>query len=295
MNTTQIHCFLTLANTLNYTRAAAQLYMTQPGLSRQIVSLEKELNTLLFIRDQKSVRLTPAGALLASELGGIQAATEDLVGRVRTVGQGYSGTLTVGLLEGQWMGTDMAGIFRGFMDSYQNIDLRICQGSFSDLRSQLLSGKLDVIFTLRFELESMENVDWIRYREDNAVFAVSRSLPLGKKQSITREEMLKETMLVISPEDSRAGAELLMAYIKSSGAVPGGIRYAPNLITLMLWIEAGLGVGIISHHSSLASNPAIRLIEELPLEDASPYAVWRKDNLNPAVPLFMEKLTAQAQ
>ena len=59
MNTTQIKCFLALAETLNYTRAAARLYLSQPGLSRQINSIEQELNTQLFIRNQRNVRLTP--------------------------------------------------------------------------------------------------------------------------------------------------------------------------------------------------------------------------------------------
>ena len=69
MNTTQVKCFLALAETLNFTKAAARLYMSQPGLSRQISSLEQELNTQLFIRGQKGVSMTPAGALLARELG----------------------------------------------------------------------------------------------------------------------------------------------------------------------------------------------------------------------------------
>ena len=69
MNSTQIKCFLALSETLNFTKAASRLYLTQPALSRQIVTLEQELNTLLFIRDSKNVSLTPAGALLSSELG----------------------------------------------------------------------------------------------------------------------------------------------------------------------------------------------------------------------------------
>ena len=86
MNSTQIKCFLALSETLNFTKAASRLYLTQPALSRQIVTLEQELNTLLFIRDSKNVSLTPAGALLSSELGGIYASLEALVSRVQTVG-----------------------------------------------------------------------------------------------------------------------------------------------------------------------------------------------------------------
>ena len=290
MNTTQIKCFLALADTLNYTRAAMRLYISQPSLSRQIVTLEQELNTQLVIRDQKQVRLTPAGTLLASELGGIQAATNSLIERVQTVGQGYAGTLSVGVLEGQWVGADITRLFREFLESYPNIDLCICHGSFGELRGKLLSGKLDMAVTLHFDVMGLEGVSCRQYAEDRAVLAVSRRLPLGQKEHITFEDMQGETMLVISPEDSRVGAELLLSEIKERGFPAWKIHYAPNLITVMLWIEAGLGVGLINHHSSLAANPEVRLIEELPLGDASPCVAWREDNLNPAIPLFLERL-----
>ena len=290
MNTTQIKCFLALADTLNYTRAATRLYMSQPSLSRQIVSLEKELNTQLVIRDQKQVRLTPAGALLASELGGIQSAADSLIERVQSVGQGYAGTLSVGILEGQWVGAGLTQLLRGFLETYPNTDLCICQDSFAGLRGKLLSGKLDVAVTLHFDVEGLEGVSCRKYGEDRAVLAVSRRLPLGEKEHITMEDILEETMLVISPEDSRTGAERVLSEMKKRGFPTGNVRYAPNLTTVMLWIEAGLGVGLINHRSSLAANPEVRLIEELPFGDASPCVAWRKDNLNPAISLLLERL-----
>ena len=290
MNTTQIKCFLALADTLNYTRAAKHLYMAQPSLSRQIVTLEQELNTQLVIRDQKQVRLTPAGTLLASELGGIQTAIESLIQRVQTVGRGYAGTLSVGVLEGQWVGADITRLLRDFLESYPNIDLSICEGSFGELRGKLLSGRLDVAVTLHFDVEGLEGVAYHKYGDDRAVLAVSRRLPLGQKERITFEDIQGETLLVISPEDSRIGAERLLSEMKEMGFPAWNIHYAPNLTTAMLWIEAGLGVGLINHRSRLAANPEVRLIEELPLGDASPCVAWRKDNLNPAIPLLLERL-----
>lgn len=294
MNTMQIKCFLALADTLNYTRAAARLYMSQPGLSRQIVSLEQELNTQLVIRGQKQVKLTPAGMLLAVELGELQSAMDSLVQRVQTVGHGYAGTLTVGLLEGQWVGRDVAGLFEGFMAAYPNINLQVIQGPFGSLRAQLLSGKIDVAFTLRFDVETLEGVEWIELGEDDAVFAVSRRRPLGQLETITPEDLYRETLLVISPEDSRAGSELLLAHLRRQGPVFPNLRYAPNLATVMLWIETGLGAGVVSLRSSIAANPDVRLIRELPLEGgATPCAAWRRGNLNPALPLLLDRLSAE--
>lgn len=292
MNTTQIKCFLTLAETLNFTKAAARLYISQPALSRQISTLEQEVNSLLFIRDQKSVRLTPAGALLARELGGIQAALDDLVARVQTVGMGYTGTLTIGVLEGQWMGEEFTNLYRRFMDTYPNIDFRMGQGSFGALRRQLDSGEIDIAITLEFDVARTENILFRPLSRDQAVFAISKERPLAQKETITMEDLVTETLLVISPDDCRAGGDLLFEHLREEKLSPRGIRYAPNLSTVMLWVEAGLGVGIINHQSNLARNPNIRLISEIPLKDASPCVAWRKDNLNPAIALFdqmMEK------
>lgn len=290
MNTTQIKCFLALADTLNFTKAAEQLYMSQPGLSRQIVSLERDLNTQLFIRDQKSVRLTPAAALLAQELGGIEAAYENLIARVQSVGMGYSGSLTLGVLEGQWIGDEFADFCSRFMEAYPNIDFQIQQGSFSDLRRKLLSGEIDVAMTVRFDVADMEGIVTRQYDSDHAVFAVSRRLPLGQKEHITFDDMLEGTFILISPEDSRTGTELTLEHFRKIGRSPRRIRYAPNLSTMMLWIEAGMGVGVINHQSSIAGNPSIRLITEVPLQEASACVVWKKENLNPAIALFDQAL-----
>ena len=63
VNTTQLECFMEVANFLNFSRAAERLQITQPAVSHQISSLEDELGTKLFFRTSKSVRLTQAGHL----------------------------------------------------------------------------------------------------------------------------------------------------------------------------------------------------------------------------------------
>ena len=290
MNTTQIKYFLTLADTLNFTKAAAKLYISQPALSRQIVALEQEINSLLFVRDQKSVRLTPAGALLAKELGGIQASLDDLITRVQTVGMGYTGTLTIGVLEGQWMGEEFTNLYRRFMDAYPNIDFRMGQGSFGALRRQLDSGEIDIAITLEFDVLGLDDIVFRKLSQDQAVFAISKERPLAQKETITFEDLVTETLLVISPDDCRMGGQLLFDHLREMKLSAPSIRYAPNLSTVMLWVEAGLGVGIINHQSNLARNPNIRLISEIPLREASPCVAWKKDNLNPAIALFDQLL-----
>ena len=62
MNTFQLSCFLQVAETLNFARAAEILHVTQPAVTQQIRSLEKELGVPLFHRTTRSVKLTQARA-----------------------------------------------------------------------------------------------------------------------------------------------------------------------------------------------------------------------------------------
>lgn len=69
LNTTQLECFLAVANCLNFSRAAEQLRLTQPAVSHQISTLEDELGVKLFKRTSKSVRLTRRGIYTRSTRG----------------------------------------------------------------------------------------------------------------------------------------------------------------------------------------------------------------------------------
>lgn len=64
MNDEQMRCFLSAARNLSFTKAARELYMTQPTISRQIAALEQEVGTPLFVRQGRSLELTPAGKYL---------------------------------------------------------------------------------------------------------------------------------------------------------------------------------------------------------------------------------------
>ncbi|MGN1444712.1 MAG: LysR family transcriptional regulator, partial [Eubacteriales bacterium] len=61
MNTFQLQCFLAVASTLNFAKAAERLHISQPTVTNQIKSLEEELNVKLFNRSTRVVEITPEG------------------------------------------------------------------------------------------------------------------------------------------------------------------------------------------------------------------------------------------
>ena len=67
MNTMQLSCFLEVAETLSFARAAEKLHVTQPAVTQQIQSLEAELNVKLFRRTTRTVELTQAGLVFLGD------------------------------------------------------------------------------------------------------------------------------------------------------------------------------------------------------------------------------------
>lgn len=94
MNTMQLICFLTVAETLNFARAAERLHVTQPAVTQQIHTLEAELSTQLFRRTTRTVELTREGLIF---LGDAKAMVE-IYGRAKKTGgirrDGHAGILS---------------------------------------------------------------------------------------------------------------------------------------------------------------------------------------------------------
>lgn len=289
MNTMQVKCFLKVVETLNFTKAASKLYISQPGLSRQIVSLEKELDTKLFVRDKRNVKLTPAAVILAEQLKSFDENYERLVEKVKRAGKGYTGKLVIGSLSGQFLGEDFTEKYLEFSKKNKEVDVFMKQGTFSDLRKWLEEGQIDIALTLKFDIMEMENVVVLNFQEEPPCMAVSQKTPLGKKKYVTAEDLANETFITISPEDSPIGASTYELMKKGCGYKFADVKYAPNLATANMWIEAGLGVGLVNKNAVIVSQPSITILDcEYPLHKEEAYScfVWKKDNYNPAIAIF---------
>ena len=96
MNTTQLECFMAVANYLNFSRAAEQLRLTQPAVSHQVNTLEDELGVKLFHRTSKSVRLTQEGFQFTHYAGEILRLTKLSRARMKEARQDAPVRLAVG-------------------------------------------------------------------------------------------------------------------------------------------------------------------------------------------------------
>ncbi|MCV7214824.1 LysR family transcriptional regulator [Mycobacterium crocinum] len=155
MELRQLRYFVTVAEELNFGRAAARLRIAGPSLSQQIKVLERELKVTLFDRDRRSVTLTPAGAALLPDARALITQADEL--RRRASSLGSSQPVRVGYVN--WCPTDWseraAGIAQLRLDTWVmpshtqaarvadgSLDLAICWVQNTDLQALALEARL---------------------------------------------------------------------------------------------------------------------------------------------------------
>lgn len=283
MTLTNLRCFMEAARCENFTQAAKNLYISQPGLSKQVFQVENEVGTPLFFRVNRGVKLTPSGRYLYEQLKDVPEQVTRAVEHARAMGRGYSGKLLVGVLEGQEMNKIILSRLTVFNSNYPEMDVHLERNSFSNIRTGLQNGHYDLAITLSFELETIEDAVYKIIMSQRGAFAINRQHPKSGIENLNLGMLKNENFLSISPNESPNGYTLLLKQCANYGFAPKVIRQLSSLESLLLGVEAGMGIAMLDRNTRLEKNSEVRIV---PIENSDyshVVAVWNKNNKNPAV------------
>jgi DNA-binding transcriptional LysR family regulator len=283
----QIYYFLAVSDHLSFTEAAKSLYISQPSLSKQIAILEREIGVQLFFRTKRTVRLTPAGSVLKKELNGVVEQIESAIEKCRQPYSGEHGVISVGCLLAMDTAAFLTQITASFREKYPNIKLIFERHSFKTLREKLINGSLDVVFTLSFEIDDNMGILYDKLFKAYTCVAMSTSHPLINRENLKLSDLKDENFLMISRDESPKGFDSCISVCRKHGFTPNIVKQLPNVESLLLSVEAGLGIALFDTNVRLHDTDRIKLIE---IDDDSIDIVmaWKKENLNPAVVLFTD-------
>ena len=285
----QIKYFLTVAKTLSFTKAAEQLYVSQPSLSRHIKCIENEFSVQLFIRTATGIKLTPAGTVLFAGLSDVYENYVDLLDKANKAQQGLNGYIRIGILDGFNIADFMPLIYQYFKDEHPNVDLKFYSASFSELISNVYNGKYDLIFTVKFEVEKKDGLLYQHVTHSKDHIVMTKYHPLSKKEKVTLDDVKNETFVMISQDDNPESAPLIFDLCKKHGFIPN-VHYAKTMTEQMLWVVAGMGITILDTRSFLKLNPDVKFYEIESDWDPSIVIAWNQININPLIPTFIKKL-----
>lgn len=150
MNTTQLECFLAVAETLNFSKAAEMVNISQPAVSHQISSLEAELGVRLFLRTNKSVQLTKEGLIFIGDAETIVRTAMNSIHRLSTNVKEKKRTVAIGV-HNQYELDAAVPVMNIIGKMYPNFEPEITMMPFKSLDNLLEENKLQIIFAIKSE------------------------------------------------------------------------------------------------------------------------------------------------
>jgi DNA-binding transcriptional LysR family regulator len=189
MELRHLRYFVAVAEELHFGRAAAQLYITQPVLSRQIRLLERELGTQLLERSSREVRLTAPGAQLLEDGRMLLVAAEAARRRVLASAAARP-TLTIGFWGHEWI----APALRSFSAEFPDADARLHRISWNDQVDVLRDGRVDVAFVaLPVDARGLE---LLPFQADRRVAVLPADHPAAERPEMGIAELGDDPVIV---------------------------------------------------------------------------------------------------
>jgi DNA-binding transcriptional LysR family regulator len=250
MELRHLRYFVAVAEELNFTRAARRLGINQPPLSLQIHQLEEELGAPLFSRGNRGVELTEAGKLLLEEARVILRQVERISTGVRRRARGETGQIVVGSAGGTYFHPLIPTIIREYGRQFPDVILTPRASSTALLIARVLAGQNDVAF-IRPPVEPDQRlVVQSLVHEEMVIVVPSSGHALSSAMSAPLAALARETF-VLYPRDLNPGAyDSVIAACRRAGFDPRLGQEAPQLVSVLPLVAAGLGISILPRSTS---------------------------------------------
>ncbi|MGE8539390.1 MAG: DNA-binding transcriptional regulator HcaR [Acinetobacter sp.] len=289
MELRHLRYFITVAEELNFSKAALKLFTAQPSLSQQIKDLEEDVGVKLLNRTKRKVELTEEGAVFLEQARLTLAQADKAIAMARQVSQAKQQMLRIGFVPVAEM-----KIFPYILPNLrvQNPDLKIELLSLNNNEQMRLlkKGDLDLTFTRHnFHSDEIESQFVIR---EPLIFILPKDHPLAKYERIPVKALNGIDFIIPSAEESFTLHHAILDFAKTNGIEFNIVQKADNILFNINSIGIGLGCTILPGYIAplTMDNTVIRPLDvELPYLDL--YASYSKNNKSYAVSKFLELLT----
>jgi DNA-binding transcriptional LysR family regulator len=261
----QLRYFVTVAEELHFSRAAARLHLAQSALSAQIRRLEAEVGGPLLLRSTRQVELTPAGETLLNEGRAILAAADGALGRVRALTHGEPASFSIGSL-GPVPGALFSPLLATFSGRHPQLRIDVRAIEFSQMISALRSGRVDVAF-LYAPLDE-NDVDVIPLISEPRVVVLPSTHPLADREWLVPADLAGETFVAQPDVTPQAWRDYWML-VDEVGQRPPISAYVGDNLEEWLYL-IGRGEGVDTCPAIIARYFARPDVAFVPLRGAAP-------------------------
>lgn len=279
MDLRQLRYFVTVAEELNFSRAALRLHMSQPPLSHQIKMLEDELGVVLLERNRREVKLTAAGRTFLHDSRALLDQAQVALQRARLSGQGRTGTLRVGMATSaidRVLPAFLAGVReRGALAQVVLTDM----GSEDQVRA-LTQDRIDLGFVhARVVAKALCRRP---VHSEGLAVVLPEGHGLARRNALGLLDLAEEPMITFSREHRSALFDSLVAACMNAGFSPRLVHVARHPMSMFQMVREGLGICVVPASYAGAAGQGL-CVFTLPPEAGVIQidAVWRPDITSP--------------
>lgn len=286
MELRHLNYFQAVADELNYRKAADRLFISQPGLSRQIKQLEEELGVQLFERDKKHVELTAAGKFLKGEVDFVLNHLETTKQQLLQIANGREGELRIGFL-GSASNQVLPELLKKINQNFPKVTTSLEELSNQVQVEMIQKDKLDLGFV---RLASVpEELEMKSVYRDTFSLVVPVNHPVTVKNFTSVGQFANESFILFSSDYSNFYYEQILGICRDSGFSPRIKHKSVHALTIFRLVENGLGVAIVPSSLKEGYDLNVRFME---IPGTSRFTelsvIWKPDNRNPVLGKVLE-------
>lgn len=243
MNFRQLEYFTTAARLKSISKAAQELHVAQPPVSRQIALLEDELGVCLFLRTNKGIELTEAGQSLYVQSKHIFQSMHTMIDSVRDIDQGLRGCLKLGSIYSTISFT--LDFLKKYHAEYPNVEYYIRMGTPGDLLKDLSNGDLHVIFLRGTTSEISGSWERILGEETLEVILTESLDPAPGLDYIPIERLRDVPMCLLRSDDLWSYNNYLINECQRNGFSPNVVCQCYDTPMALQMVQSGFGISFL--------------------------------------------------
>src|SRR2546427_3401222 len=241
MELRHLRYFLAVGEALNFTRAAAQLRVAQPALSREVQDLEDEIGVDLVRRSPRGVTLTAEGKLFLDEVRELLKRADESVEKVRALARGEYGELHIGYAPSPTVEM-LPPALAAFQKAVPRVKVLLHDLSSDELIAGLRNATLELAIMVQPTGEQTAGIEFELLRTYPLCVALTAAHPFARLKSVALEQVAAEPLIGLRRKDYSEFSIMLDRLFSPIRAKPRVVVECDSASSLITEVEAGRGI-----------------------------------------------------
>jgi len=283
----ELECFVAVADNLSFSKAARQLHLSQPPLTRQIQALEEKLGARIFNRSAHGVVLTHAGARFLEDARAILRHVDHAADAIRYESQGETGRLRLGFI-GALADVKLIRLIQRFRKDYPASLVELCNLYPSAQLRALQAGALDGGFIGTQPQKPIKGLTFADWGSEPLLLALPEEHSLAQIAKLRWQHLQGLSWVTISRQDAPAYRDLFSKITESHALAVQIVQESNTIKSVLILVASGVGVAMVpqSVKNLLTSGVAFRRLP--PPQPIVHYAfAYRTGNDSPTLDKFL--------